>query len=41
VGTLLFALCIGPIAHVTIPLFARTSRRPKRGEQKEIACASA
>ena len=41
VGTLLFALCIGPIAHVTIPLFARTAGPPERGERKEIACVSA
>jgi uncharacterized membrane protein YczE len=41
VGTLMYALCIGPIAHVTIPLFARTARPPKREEPKEIACASA
>lgn len=33
IGTLLFALAIGPMVHVTIPLFSRTaaSARPPRG----------
>lgn len=42
IGTVLFALCIGPLAHLTIPLFTRTARRsaPDIGGGEEIACAS-
>jgi uncharacterized membrane protein YczE len=49
IGTALFAVCIGPIAHVTIPAFSRgpvlRDRRPaaprdESGGRKELACAS-
>ncbi len=51
VGTVLYALTIGPIAHVTIPAFsrgpvlrepppARDRRRGRRGAPEEVACAS-
>jgi uncharacterized membrane protein YczE len=37
VGTLLYAISIGPIAHITIPLFTRTA---PIGSREEVACAS-
>jgi uncharacterized membrane protein YczE len=48
IGTALFAVAIGPIAHLTIPAFARGpvlegGRRPLRlhpSDGKELACAS-
>jgi uncharacterized membrane protein YczE len=40
VGTVLFALCIGPIAHVTIPAFSGGWRRRSSRPGGELACAS-
>lgn len=40
IGTLLFAVSIGPLAHVTIPLFARAARPARRAPAGEVACAS-
>jgi uncharacterized membrane protein YczE len=43
VGTVLYAVTIGPIAHVTIPAFSRgpvLRERPSPGTPKELACAS-
>jgi uncharacterized membrane protein YczE len=42
IGTVLFALSIGPIVHVTVPWFSgegRPARRRRRGRE-QVACAS-
>lgn len=47
IGTVLFAVSIGPLVHITIPVFSRgpmagpTTRRPAANEREEIGCASA
>jgi len=46
IGTVLFAVSIGPLVHITIPVFSRgrmagpTARRPAANEREEIGCAS-
>jgi uncharacterized membrane protein YczE len=39
-GTILFALAIGPIAHVAIPFFSRPPQQWRSRRSKEVPCAS-
>jgi uncharacterized membrane protein YczE len=39
-GTILFALAIGPIAHAAIPFFSRSPQEWRSRRSKEVPCTS-